>query len=172
MKKKKRHIKKEAERRNRPPGRVNQRKVVSQVWALAEPLCESEGLELIQVEYQRESTGRILRLYIDGPGGIKLDDCVAVSRQLADMLDVNLEDIGAYNLEVTSPGPERPLAKIQDFEKFKGHRARIKIQRPLNGQKNFKGVIWGVNGEQVSLQVDEQMIVIPYADISKARLTE
>ncbi len=172
MKKNKRHTKREFERGNRHPGRVDQRRVISQVRALAEPLCESEGLELIQVEFQRESAGRILRLYIDGPGGIKLDDCVAVSRQLADILDVNLEDIGAYNLEVTSPGPERPLAKIQDFEKFKGHRAKIKIRRSLNGQKNFKGVILGVNGEQVNLQIDQQVIAVPYADVLKARLSE
>jgi ribosome maturation factor RimP len=87
-------------------------------------------------------------------------------------LDVNLDDAGPYNLEVTSPGPERPLAKIQDFDRFKGHRAKIKIRGILNGQKNFKGVILGVTGDQVRLQMDEQTITIPYADISKARLTE
>ena len=162
MKKKKHHNKKESESRNRHPGRVSEQNIIGQVWALAEPLCESESLELIQVEYQRESAGRILRLYIDKPGGIRLDDCVAVSRQLGDILDVNLDDAGPYNLEVTSPGPERPLAKIQDFDRFKGHRAKIKIRGILNGQKNFKGVILGVTGDQVRLQMDEQTITIPY----------
>jgi len=172
LKKNKHHKKKESESRNRHAGRVSEQKIIGQVWALAEPLCESESLELIQVEYQRESAGRILRLYIDKPGGIRLDDCVAVSRQLGDILDVNLDDAGPYNLEVTSPGPERPLAKIQDFDRFKGNRAKIKICGMLNGQKNFKGVILGVTGDQVRLQIDEQTITIPYADISKARLTE
>jgi ribosome maturation factor RimP len=172
LKKKKHPNKKESESRNRHPGRVSEQNIIGQVWALAEPLCESESLELIQVEYQRESAGRVLRLYIDKPGGIRLDDCVAVSRQLGDILDVNLDDAGPYNLEVTSPGPERPLAKIKDFDRFKNNRAKIKTRCMLNGQKNFKGVILGVTGDQVKLQIDEQTITIPYADISKARLTK
>ncbi len=172
MKKNKRHIKREVESRDPRQGRANEQKVVKQVWSLAEPLCESEGLELIQVEYQRESAGRILRLYVDKPGGIKLDDCAGVSRQMGDILDVNLEDVGPYNLEVTSPGLERPLARQQDFDKFKGNRAKIKTYQPLNGQKNFTGVLLGISGDAVSLQIDEQIITIAYADISKAHLSE
>ena len=172
LKKNKHHKKKESESRNRHAGRVSEQKIIGQVWALAEPLCESESLELVQVEYQRESAGRILRLYIDKPGGIRLDDCVAVSRQLGDILDVNLDDAGPYNLEVTSPGPERPLARIQDYEKFKGTRAKIKTYQPLNGRKNFKGVLLGISGDEVSLQIDEQIVTIAYADISKAHLIE
>ena len=76
-------------------------------------------LELIQVEYQRESNGRILRLYVDKPDGIIIDDCIAVSRQMGDILDVHLEDVGPYSLEVTSPGLERPLARKQDFANLK-----------------------------------------------------
>ena len=139
---------------------------------MVEPLCASEGLELVHVEFQRESSGRILRLYIDKPDGINLDDCASVSRQMGDLLDVNLEDIGPYSLEVTSPGPERPLAKQEDFDKFKGSRAKIKTSRPLNGQKNFTGVLRGISGEQVNLQIGEQTVAIPYQDISKARLAE
>ncbi|MBW2585066.1 MAG: ribosome maturation factor RimP [Deltaproteobacteria bacterium] len=139
---------------------------------MVEPLCASEGLELVHVEFQRESSGRILRLYIDKPDGINLDDCASVSRQMGDLLDVNLEDIGPYSLEVTSPGPERPLAKQEDFDKFKGSRAKIKTSRPLNGQKNFTGVLKGISGEQVNLQIGEQTVAIPYQDISKARLAE
>jgi ribosome maturation factor RimP len=135
-------------------------------------LCASEGLELVHVEFQRESSGRILRLYVDKPDGINLDDCASVSRQMGDLLDVNLEDIGPYSLEVTSPGPERPLAKQEDFDKFKGSRAKIKTSRPLNGQKNFTGVLKGISGKQVNLQIGEQTIAIPYQDILKARLAE
>jgi ribosome maturation factor RimP len=146
--------------------------VIDRVWSLAQPLCEAEGLELIQVEYQRESAGRVLRLYVDKPGGIRLDDCVGVSRQISDIMDVNLEDVGPYSLEVTSPGPERPLAKKQDFDRFKGSRAKIKTYRPLNGQKNFTGVLLGISGDAVSLQIGEQVVTIAHADISKARLIE
>jgi ribosome maturation factor RimP len=152
--------------------RVNEKKVIAQVWSLAEPLCESEGLELIQVEYQREPAGRILRLYIDKTGGISLEDCAGVSRQLGDILDVNLDDAGPYNLEVTSPGPERPLAKEKDFDKFKGNRVKIKTNRALNGQKNFTGVLLGISGDVVKLQIGEQTAAISLPDISKARLVE
>ncbi len=118
---KKHHFKKESGPgiRRHPP--VNEQKIVEQVRALAQPLCEAEGLELIHVEFQREPGGRILRLYIDKPDGINLNDCVGISRQMGDILDVNLDDIGPFNLEVTSPGPSRPLTTPEDFEKFKGN---------------------------------------------------
>jgi len=163
---------KKSKQRDRGPKPASALKVAGLVRSLTEPLCASEGLELVHVEYQREANGRILRLYIDKPDGIKLDDCAAVSRQMGDILDVNLEDIGPYSLEVTSPGPERPLAKHEDFEKFKGCRAKIKTSQPLSGQKNFTGILLGISGDQVNLQIGEETIVIPYQDISKARLAE
>ena len=113
--KKKRHKFKtnQSDTRVRQSGPENEKVIIGRIEALAEPLCESEGLELVHVEYQREAGGRILRLYIDRSGGVSLDDCVSVSRQLNDLLDVKLEDIGPYTLEVTSPGPERPLSLIR-----------------------------------------------------------
>jgi ribosome maturation factor RimP len=138
--------------------------------ALASPLCESEGIELVHLEYQRESNGWILRLYIDKPGGVTLDDCINVSRQMNDLLDVHLDEIGPYNLEVTSPGPDRPLVKAQDFEKFEGKLAKIKTARPFDGQKNFKGVLMGIYREKVKLRVGQETIAIALTDISKARL--
>jgi len=172
LKKNKRRRKSKIESRDLDRSRANEQKVIRQVWSLAEPLCSSEGLELIQVEYQRESAGRILRLYVDKPDGIKLDDCVGVSRQMSDILDVNLADVGPYSLEVTSPGPERPLAKREDFNKFKGNRAKLKTNRPINGRKNYTGVLLGITGDEVSLQIDKQIFTIGFKDISKARLTE
>ena len=172
MKKNKRRRKSKVESRDLDRARAKEQKVIQQVWSLAEPLCSSEGLELIQVEYQRESAGRILRLYVDKPDGIKLEDCVGVSRQMSDILDVNLPDVGPYSLEVTSPGPERPLAKKEDFDKFKGNRAKLKTYQPINGRKNFTGVLLGITGDEVSLQIDEQIITIGFTDISKARLIE
>jgi ribosome maturation factor RimP len=172
VKKNKRHSKRQATAKDFRQGREQEQKVVNQIWSLAEPLCESEGLELVQVEYQRESAGRILRLYVDKPGGIRLDDCVGVSRQLSDILDVYLEAVGPYNLEVTSPGPERPLAKKEDFDKFNGNRVKIKTYQPLNGRKNFTGVLLGIAGDAVSLQIDGQTITLAYGNISKARLVE
>jgi ribosome maturation factor RimP len=169
---KKKYKNKKHRPRNRGHKPVSGQKVAGLVRPLAESLCATEGLELVHVEYQREANGRILRLYIDRPDGVNLNDCVGVSRQMADILDVNLEDIGPYSLEVTSPGPKRPLVKHEDFEKFKGNRIKIKTSRALNGQKNFAGILMGISGEQVNLQIGEETIVIPYQDISKARLAE
>ena len=172
MKKNKRHKKKKTAPASPRPAKVNEKKIVKQVWTLAEPLCAAEELELIQVEFQRESNGRILRLYVDKPGGIRLDDCVGVSRQMGDILDVHLDNVGPYSLEVTSPGPERPLARKRDFDKFKGNLVKIKTNQPLDGRKNFKGVLLGISGDEVSLQTKEQIITIAHPDIFKARLSE
>jgi ribosome maturation factor RimP len=153
-------------------GAKNQKIIIDQVNALAEPLCESESLELVHVEYQRESGGRILRLYIDRPGGVTLDDCVNVSQQMNDLLDVYLDNIGPYRLEVTSPGPNRPLSKLNDFERFKGNLAKIKTLQPINGQKNFTGIIGGLTGETVRLSIREKTVMIAFEDICRARLID
>jgi ribosome maturation factor RimP len=172
VKTKKHYLKKGTGPGNRRYPPVNEQKIVDQVAALAKPVCESEGLELIHVEFQRESGGRILRLYIDKPDGINMNDCAGISRQMSDIIDVNLDDIGPFNFEVTSPGPSRPLASKEDFEKFKGNRIRIKTNRSINGQKNFKGILLGISDGQVNLQLGEQIIAIPNQDISKARLAD
>jgi len=153
-----------------PAGRFMER--LDEVRDLAESLCESEGLELVHVEFQAEPGGRTLRLYIDKPGGISLDDCVAVSRQLSDLLDVTLEDIGPYNLEVSSPGPERPLGRIEDFSRFHGSKVKIRTARPIEGQKNFTGVLAGVEEGQVNLTTVEKTVAIPYELIQRARLAD
>lgn len=150
------------------PARV--REIVAQAWALGEPLCESRGMELVHVEFQREPGGRVLRFYIDKPGGVRLDDCVGVSRELGDLLDVSLDESGAYNLEVSSPGAERPIGKKVDFERFMGSRAKIRITRPMDGQRNFQGVLMGLSEDQVLLQTADRTVAIPYEEISRARL--
>lgn len=172
MKKDKRQSKKDVAAAEPHRGRAKEQQVIQQVWLLAEPVCHAEGMELIQVEYQREPAGRILRLYVDKPEGIKLDDCVGISRQLSDILDVHLEDVGPYNLEVSSPGPDRPLARKRDFDKFKGSLVKIKTVQPLNGRKNYKGVLLGISDDVISLDIAGQIMTINYADISKTHLIE
>ncbi len=147
-------------------------KIIARVKDLIEPLCEAEGMELVHLEFQREAVGRILRLYIDSPGGVKLDDCVRVSRQSGDLLDVYLENTGPYSLEVSSPGPSRPLVKKLDFERFKGSRTRIMTAQPIEGQKNFKGVLLGISDGIVKLSIDDKIVAIPYQEITKARLAD
>ena len=173
MKKKKRKSKSnKSDNRSRPTGSKREKHIINQVEALAEPLCAGENLELVHIEYQRESAGRILRVYIDRPGGVALDDCVNVSRQLNDVLDVHLDNIGPYNLEVTSPGPRRPLSKLADYQRFKGRLVKVKTLQPINAQKNFTGIIAGLTTEKVTLSSEEKTVDIPFGEISKARLID
>lgn len=149
-----------------------------EIRSIAEPLCETEGMELVYVEYQREAGGRILRLYIDKPGGVMLDDCVYISRQVGDLLDVSFENMGPYNLEVTSPGPDRPLGKEDDFERFRGHRAKIRFIRsqkeqklkPEPDQKTVQGILLGISEGIVRLMLDDETVSIPFQEITRARL--
>ena len=149
---------------------VTPEELIIKVKEFAEPLCASEGMELVFVECQRESSGRIIRLYIDKPGGVTLNDCTQISRQLTDILDVSLNTNWAYNLEVSSPGCDRPLGKPEDFDRFKGDIARIRTSLPIEGQKNFKGIILGFFDGFVKLNVNDKTVAIPYNEITKARL--
>jgi len=144
--------------------------IVGTVWRLADPLCRGEGMELVHVEYRREPGGRILRIYLDKPGGVTLDDCANISRQLGDLLDVGLDTEAAYRLEVSSPGEQRPLGKLDDFERFQGCRAKVRTGQPIGGRKNFTGTLEGVDASNILLGVDNQTVSIVFADIIKAHL--
>jgi ribosome maturation factor RimP len=151
---------------------VNAAKLEQAAAALVEPVCNAAGLELVLAEFRRESAGRILRLYIDRPeDGVTLDDCAHISRQVTDLLDVSLEDIGPYNLEVSSPGSQRPLAKPSDYRRFNGQMARIQLQAPLNGQKNFKGIIIAANDETVEIETDRGPVALDFSQIARGRLS-
>jgi ribosome maturation factor RimP len=150
-----------------PPG---ERAVVEQVQALAEALCDTHGHELVHVEFLRDRGGRVLRLFIDTPGGVTLEDCAAVSRELGDVLDVHLPDIGRYHLEVSSPGANRPLSREADFERFKGCPAKIRTLRPIDGQRNFSGILAGISGRAVILAKGPITVAVPIEDILKAQL--
>ncbi|MEA3429440.1 MAG: ribosome maturation factor RimP [Thermodesulfobacteriota bacterium] len=142
---------------------------------MAQPLCEVEGMELVHVECRQESSGIIIRLYIDRPGGVTLDDCVHINRQMNNFMDVDSEEsdfesIGPYNLEVSSPGPNRPLGERVDFEMFKGQIAEIKTSKPVEGQKKFKGILLGMSEETVEILSNDKTIAIPFQEITRARL--
>ncbi len=166
--KSKKHSPEKQESQSAPP--LSQDEVVNLVWDLAGPLCAAEGMELIHVEYQREPGGWVLRLFIEKPGGVSIEDCTTISRQLGDLLDIKLEADFPYTLEVSSPGPERPLSKKSDFTRFAGSSIRIRTSTPLGGQKNFKGVLEGLDDDKIRLRLNQETIVIPYREITKARL--
>lgn len=146
------------------------RRMISSTWDIAVPLCAVEGIELVHVEFQRESGGRVLRAYIDKPGGVSLDDCTRISRQLSDILDIQIDMELPYTLEVSSPGPDRPISKKEDFHRFAGETARIRTARPIDGRKNFTGTLLGMVDDCVHLQLEKETVVIFHQDITKARL--
>jgi len=153
-----------------PAAPADEKRVTAEVRSLAEVLCDSEGIELVHVEFLRDRGGRVLRLFIDKPTGVTLEDCATVSRELGDVLDVHLPDIGRYHLEVSSPGPNRPLSRAEDFERFRGHTAKIRTLYPMDGQRHFSGVLAGISGRAVCLVNGQTTVTIPLEDISKAHL--
>jgi ribosome maturation factor RimP len=147
-----------------------EKQIATRVWSVAEPLCLDEGMELVFIEFRRESQGRVLRLYIDKQGGVTLDDCALISRQLGDILDVTLEDIGPYSLEVSSPGVNRPIGRPEDYNRFKGQQVHLKTRQPIDGRKNYRGVLRGIDESIVAVVCDNEEVHIPLEAISIARL--
>jgi len=109
-------------------------------------------------------------VYIDKQDGVTVDDCERVSHQISGVLDVEDPIAGHYLLEVSSPGLDRPLDGARDFERFRGREVRLRLHAALNGQRNFKGLLMGLRGEQVVLEVDGREIELPLRDIDRARL--
>lgn len=147
------------------------RRSESALTSLIRSVVEPMGYELVGVQYvQRGGGGGVLRIYIDHEKGITLDDCGAVSHQVSGVLDVEDPIPGHYDLEVSSPGLDRPLFEAAHFERFRGQRARIKLVAKLEGRRVFEGVIAGVEGETVRLTVDGEMRAFELAAIESARL--
>ena len=140
------------------------------VRAIIEPVVTGLGFELVGVEFLAQGRHSLLRVYVDSELGINVDDCADVSRQLSAVLDVDDPLPGAYTLEVSSPGLERPLFEIEDFERFAGCRARLRLAVPLDGQRKFKGTLNGVRNNNVLLMEDDRELSLPFDQIDKANL--
>ena len=146
--------------------------LVEKIEVLVLPLIEEIALELVDIEYRRESHGWVLRFFLDKEGGITLDDCALASRQISSLLDV--EDIipTAYNLEVSSPGLERPLKKRADFERFAGHLIKVKTIDPLlsesagKSRKTFTGMLVGVEQDDIRLALQDRQAAEMYISLS------
>ncbi len=150
--------------------------VAKQVENIAKPLVSSLGLDLVEIEYKREGRTMVLRLYIDREGGVSLDDCAAVSRELSAVLDVEETIPGKYTLEVSSPGLNRPLKNREDYKRYTGRLIKIKTKEPLpdeqgNLRKTFLGKLEEVDRDFVCVHLREgQKARIPLDSISKANL--
>ena len=140
---------------------------------LAEPLVEAEGMELVDVEYLQERGRWLLRLTIDKPGGITLDDCQTISRQVERVLDVEDPIDVPYSLEVSSPGIERPLKKEADFERFAGRLAEVRTARAIGEppRRNYKGRLLGIDEVRtVRIEVEGKVYELPFDEVAKAKL--
>jgi ribosome maturation factor RimP len=132
-----------------------------------EPVVAGMGYELVDV--QASNGGRFLRLFIDRPQGINVDDCAAVSRQLARVFEV--EGIDYDRLEVSSPGLDRPLRKQADFVRFAGQKAELRMRHAdAGGRRKYAGVLKGAEAGQVKIEVDGQTVALALDDIDRAKL--
>jgi ribosome maturation factor RimP len=156
---------------------------------LVEPVLESLGYELVDVEYVPGRAHATLRVYIDWPGGVApasldttgdeenrsvegigVEDCEKVSRELSPLLDVEDPIPVAYSLEVSSPGADRILRTVEHFRRFAGERVHVELKLPRDGRRRYTGRMTGVEGEGIELDVDGQPVAIGFAEIGKARL--
>lgn len=137
---------------------------------LIEPVVESFGCTLWGVEYRPLKSSALLRVFIDKEDGVSLDDCADISYQLSGMLDVEDPIQLAYTLEVSSPGIDRPLLKPEHFKAYTGQTAKVRLQWPIEGARNFRGNILSADDEKIELEQDGKTIELPYAAMTKARL--
>src|SRR5215204_3202262 len=150
---------------------MNKPIVNERVHEMAADVAAENNLELVHVEEKGTGKSRTLRVFIDKPEGVSIEDCSTVSRQLSDLLDA--EDLirTEYILEVSSPGLERELYSLKDFEKFAGSLARVKTKMPINGQKHFRGRILRVEGEEIFFDDrTNKEVSFSYDAVAKANL--
>jgi len=147
--------------------------ILEQVRRIAGPLAVQEGLELVDVEFGGPGGHQTLRLFIDKAEGVTLDDCTSISRAVSAALDVEDPIVGAYDLEVSSPGLDRPLRTPEHFQKYAGARVKVKTYAPISetdNRKTFIGELRGFEDGLVMVDVDGTVFRIPHAQISKANV--
>ncbi len=158
---------------------IAEQSIAEKVTSLVEPVLARDGYELVEVEWLRQGGRWTLRLFIDKAGGVQIDDCQAVSRTVEPMLDVEDFIEPAYDLEVSSPGLDRPLRKPKDFERFAGQRVQVKAYGPVAGtapgqagRKHWTGALKGFDATAAAVLVDVDGVLhrIPHDQIAKAHL--
>ena len=138
--------------------------------SLCEPVLASLGFDCVHLEFNGGSGKGMLRIFIDHEDGITVNDCARASRQLETVLDVEEVLNGAYTLEVSSPGLDRPLGRRSDFERYQGQTAKIKTHAPIAGQRHWKGSLAGIEGEDLLIEVNGETVAIPLSDVKRANL--
>ena len=145
--------------------------VLSKIEEIAERVARSEGIEIVEVELKGGGKNQFLRISIDRPEGVTHSDCELISQQVGTILDVENVIPSHYTLEVSSPGVERKLLKVKDFERFQGKKAKVALREPVAGQKHFEGTIAGVEEETISLALASgSQVRFPHAQVERANL--
>jgi ribosome maturation factor RimP len=145
--------------------------IAERVREIAERVCIDNGLELVHAETAGPDGKPILRIFIDKPEGVTHEDCAAISLHLGTILDVEDFIHSPYTLEVSSPGLERGLYKRADYERFAGHPAKLRANRAINGQRNFRGRITRLEGDQIVFEDKTSgRVIIPLEAVAKANL--
>lgn len=134
------------------------------------PAVAAEGYEFIGLEYHGQGKHSLLRIYIDTPEGIGITDCEKVSRQVSAVLDVAEPITGEYTLEVSSPGLDRPFFTLEQMTRFVGHTVKVRLHIARDGQKNFSGKLVATEAENIVLEIDNQRVSFPFAEVAKANL--
>jgi len=138
---------------------------------LLAPALTTLGYELLGIErISQGKRGQLLRIYIDHPEGISVEDCERASYQISGILDVENPIAGQYDLEVSSPGIDRPLFTLEHFERFIGHKVALKLRQPVENRRKFTGILQQVQDQTIVLHVDGSEYLLPYAKIEKAHL--
>ncbi|WP_017431317.1 ribosome maturation factor RimP [Vreelandella jeotgali] len=138
--------------------------------ALIEPVVTAMGFELWGISYLAQGKHSRLVIYIEHENGVGVDDCADISRQVSAVLDVEDPVNEAYRLEVSSPGMARPLYTLDHFSRFRGHQVALKLRAPFNGQRKFRGLLAGVEGDEVLLQLDGEEYCFPVESIDQANI--
>ena len=145
--------------------------IISRLEELIRPLVESQGGELVELQYGYPKRGRgILRLFVDRLGGITIEELARISRMVGGLLEVHDVIPGSYTLEVSSPGLTRALKKPEDYQRYVGRLVRVTTRAPWEGRQVHCGILQGLQDDQVCLQEGESVVCIPLSEIARARL--
>jgi len=144
--------------------------LVQKINNMIEPAVIAMGYELVGCELQEYGHGKLLRVYVDGENGITIDGCAKVSRQVSAILDVEDPLQGAYKLEVSSPGLDRPLFTLKHFEQFVGRNIKFKLRMAQQDRRNFMGLLTAVEGNDISVKVDNELMKFDFNNIEKTHL--
>ena len=149
----------------------DKRAIISRLEELIRPLVESQGSDLVELQYGQPKRGRgILRLFVDRPGGITIAELTRINRIVGGLLEVHDVIPGSYTLEVSSPGLTRALKKPEDYQRYVGRLVRVTTRAPWEGRQVHCGILRGLKDDQVCLQEGESVLSIPLSEIARARL--